>query len=167
MAEKFYDGRFPFAILDLDESEALGAKDLRCFSQFLDLSSCDPGKSFRDDRLYDATGIERAPENFETTLAKIVAKIDKWHAEAAIGFVAAVAIDRLKIGEPVERRFDFDVASGLEDRPKHSFSDRENVIRRDERRFDIYLSELRLPVRAQVFVAKTSRDLKIFFYARY
>src|SRR5438067_6119429 len=30
--EKFHDGRFPFAVLDLDEGETLGAVELRNFS---------------------------------------------------------------------------------------------------------------------------------------
>ena len=87
------------------------------------------------------------------------------HAEAAIGLIAAVSIDRLAISEPLERRFDVDVARGLEDRSKHSFRDRENIVGGDEGRFDVDLRELRLPVRPQIFVAKASRDLEIFFYA--
>ena len=87
------------------------------------------------------------------------------HAEAAIGLIAAVSIDRLAISEPVEWSLDVDVARGLEDRGKHSFGERENIVGRDKGGFDIDLRKLRLPVRAQIFVAKASRDLKIFFYA--
>ena len=37
-AEEFDDGRLPFAVLDLDEGETLGAVGLRHLGQFLDLA---------------------------------------------------------------------------------------------------------------------------------
>src|SRR5438046_2835296 len=105
-------------------------------------------------------------ENFKTAFTKGFTKIDQLHFEPAIGFIAAVAIERFAITKPVEWRINVNVACGLEDRSEHSFGDAEDVVGRDERRFDVDLRKLRLPVGAQIFVAKTFCDLKIFFNAR-
>src|SRR5437870_9210538 len=56
---------------------------------------------------------------------------------------------------------------GLENCRQHSFSNLENVVGRYERRFNIYLGKLWLPVRAQIFVTKTFGDLKILLHAGY
>ena len=71
--------------------------------------------------------------------------------------------DRFAIGHARERRRDFDAARGFEDRGEHSFDEREDVVRLDERSFDVDLREFRLPIGAQIFVAETFRDLEIFF----
>ena len=55
-------------------------------------------------------------------------------------------------------------ARRLENRGEHSFGQRVNIVRRDERRFDVDLGEFRLAIGAQIFVAKTFCDLKIFFH---
>ena len=123
------------------------------------------GKAFRVDRFHHAAGIDRAAKNLETARAKIVAQIDQLHPESAIRFVAAESSDRFAISQPIERRLDVDVARRLENRGQHSFGQRENIRRFDERSFDVDLGELRLAIGAEIFVAKTFRDLKIFFDA--
>ena len=122
-------------------------------------------KPFRVDCFHDAAGIERAAKNFETARSKIFAKIDQFHFETAIRFVAAVSADRFAISQPIERRLDVDLARGFENRREHSFGQRKNVVRFNERRFDVDLGKFRLAIGAQVFVAKTFRDLEIFFDA--
>ena len=131
------------------------------------MSDGDSRKSFRVNRLHHAARIKRTTKNFKTALAKNFAKIDKSYSKTAVRFIAAVSADRLPISEPVERRFDADVARGFEDGSEHSFRNRENVVRRYERSFNIDLRKFRLPVRTQIFVAKTFRDLEIFFHARH
>ena len=129
------------------------------------MSNRDSGKAFRIDRLHHAACIERATENFETAFAKNFSEIDKLHFKAAVRFIAAVSANCLAISKPIERRFDLDIARGLEDRRQHSFGNLENVVGRDERRFDIDLGKLRLPVGAQIFVTETFGNLKIFLHA--
>ena len=65
-----------------------------------------------------------------------------------------------------KRRRNFDAARGAEDRREHAFDEREDVLRLDERRLDVDLRELRLAIGAQIFVAKTFRDLEILLDAR-
>ena len=86
--------------------------------------------------------------------------------ETPIGLVAAESVHRFAVGQAWERRRNFDSARRFENRGEHSFGQREDVIRPDERSFDIDLGEFRLPIGAQIFVAKTFRDLEIFFQSR-
>src|SRR5207248_4313476 len=104
-------------------------------------------------------------KNLEVAGAKLIAKIDKVHAKAAIWLVAPESTDCLVIGEPVKRRFDVDVSRSLKNLGQHSFGQHENVVGLDKGRFDIDLGKFRLPLSAQVFVAKTFRDLKIFLHS--
>jgi hypothetical protein len=165
VTEELHDRRFPFAVLKLDEGETFCAVQLCNFSKLICLAYGDSGKTFCVDCLYDAARVKRTAKNFKTAVPKIFTKIDQLHFKPAIGFIAAVTIEHLTICKPVEWRFDVDVARGFEDRREHSFGDRKNVLRRDERRFDVDLRKLRLPVRAQIFVTETFCDLKIFFHA--
>ncbi len=103
-----------------------------------------------------------AAEKLEPALAKIVGEIDQLHPEAAVRLVAAVSVHRFAIGHARERRRNVDAARRLEDRRQHSLDQSEDVLRLDERRFDVDLRELRLAIGAQIFVAKAFRDLKIF-----
>ncbi len=165
LRKKFHNRRFPLAILDLDKGKTFGAVQLCNFSEFIGLSDGDSGKAFRVDRFHHAAGIERASENFEAAFSKDFSKIDKLHSKPAIGFIAAEAIDGVAVSEPVEWRFDVEVERCLENRRQHSFGNGEDVLRHDERRFNVDLRKLRLAVGAQIFVAETFRDLKILFHA--
>ena len=55
-------------------------------------------------------------------------------------------------------------ARGFENRGQHAFGERIDVLRPNERGFDVDLGELRLAIGAQIFVAETVRDLEIFFH---
>src|SRR4029077_2093500 len=110
------------------------------------LSDSDSCKTLGVDRLHHATGVERSAKDLETALAKNFSKIDKLDSKRAIRFVAAEAIDGVAISQPVEWRFDIEVECGFENRRQHSLRDGENVVRRDERRFDVDLRKFRLPV---------------------
>src|SRR5213079_1251016 len=144
------NGRFPFAVLNLDEGETLGAMQRGNFSKLIGLANSDSGKTFCVDCFYDAAGIKRTAKNLETAFTKGFTKVDQLHFKSAIGFIAAVAIERFTICKPVERRFDVDAARRLKNRCKHPFGDSKNVVGRDERCFDVDLRKLRLPVRAQI-----------------
>src|SRR5262249_53891897 len=159
--EKLYDRRFPFAVLDLDERESFCAMQLCYFRKFIGLADRDSRKAFRVDRFHHAACVERAAKNFETAFPKNFPKIDQLHLKTTIPFGAAISAGCLAISEPIERRFDLDVEGSLKNGGQHSLGDGENVVRRNERCFDVDLRELRLPVGAQIFVTKTFRDLKI------
>src|SRR5262249_57346066 len=95
--EELHDGRFPFVVLNLDESEPPGAVSLCNFRELISLADCDSGKAFCVDGFHNATGIERTTKNLETACAKGVTQIDQLHFEPAIRFIAAVTIDRSTI----------------------------------------------------------------------
>src|SRR5258708_1357333 len=101
------------------------------FSKLIGLAYGDSGKAFRVDCFHDAAGIKRTPKNFETAFTKGFTKIDQLHFESAIGFIAAVAIERFAITKPVKWRFDVNVARGLKGRREHSFGDAEDVVGRE------------------------------------
>src|SRR5207302_4845449 len=131
--------------------------------QLFDLSGRNSCKTFRVDRLDHTAGIERTAKNFETACTEIVAHVHEFNAETAIRLITAESANGFAIRQPIERRFDVDVAGSFENRREHSFSEREDVVRCYERRFDVDLGKLRLPIGPQILVAKTFRDLKIFF----
>src|SRR4030095_5512823 len=133
-------------VLNLDEGEPFGAVQLCNFSKLIGLADGDSGKTFCIDRFDDAIGIKRATKNFETAFTKGLTEIHQLHFEPAIGLIAAVAIERFSITKPVEWRFNGQVACGVEDRREYSFGDAEDVVERDERRFNVDLRKLRLPV---------------------
>src|SRR6266480_4371292 len=99
--------------------------------------------------------------------AKPFALIDQLHSKTAVRFIAAVSANCLAISKAIKGRFDVDVVRFFENCREHSFSNLENVIGRCERRFNIYLGKLRLPVGSQVFVTKTFGNLKILLHAGY
>ena len=129
VTEELHDRRFPFAVLNLDEGETFGAVQLCNFCKLIGLADGDSGKTFCVDCFHDAAGIERTAKNLETAFTKGFTKIDQLHFKPAIGFIAAVAIERFTICKPVEWRFDVDVARGLENRREHSFGERQKCRR--------------------------------------
>src|SRR5262249_25412817 len=134
--------------------------------QLVNLTNCNSGKTLRVESLNNSAGIDRPPENFEIAGAKFLTEIDQLHSKPAIRLVAAEPANRFAISQAVERRLDFEVASGLENRRQHSFGQSKDVRRHDERRLNVDLGEFRLPIRAKIFIAKTFRDLEIFLHAR-
>src|SRR6185503_12009695 len=71
---------------------------------------------------------------------------------------------RLCISKARERQRQLD-SNQLEDAGKQPFGNRVNLIERGKTHLDVELSKLGLPIRAQILVAKTSSDLKIFIQA--
>src|SRR5206468_1208407 len=137
----------------------------RFFRQLFNLSGRNSGETLRVDRLHHSARVERAAKNFEPARAKIVADINLLDAESTIGLIAAKPANGFAIGQPIERCFNVNVASGFENRGQHSLGQLENIVGCYEGGFDVDLGEFRLPIGAQVFVTKTFRDLKIFFDA--
>ncbi len=160
-AKKLHERRLPFAVLHLDEREPLGAVQLRHRRQLFHLAGGDERKALRVDRLDRAAGVERAAEHLEAARRKHVGEVDQRHRETPIGLVAAELIHRLVPGHARERRRNLDAARGAEDRREHPFDEPENILRLNERSFDVDLGEFRLPIGAQIFVAKAFRDLEI------
>src|SRR5437867_5839339 len=70
LREKFHDGRFPLAVLDLNKGESLRAVQFCNFSELVSLSNRDSCKALRVDCFHYATCIERGTKNFETAFAE-------------------------------------------------------------------------------------------------
>src|SRR5262249_31601947 len=132
VTEELHDGRFPFTVLNLDKGETLGAVQLCNFRELIGLAYGDSGKAFCIDCFHNAAASERAPKNLEPAFTKGLPEINQLHFEPAIGLNAAVAIERFTISKPVEWRFDLNIARRFENRRKHCFRQREDIVRRDE-----------------------------------
>ena len=80
--------------------------------------------------------------------------------EAEVGLVGPVAVDGLVVGQPTHRKLDLDAAL-----PQHvrqqALVQINHVVGVDEGHLDVQLREVRLPIRAQIFIPEAARDLKI------
>ena len=70
-----------------------------------------------------------------------------------------------RVSQPWKRHGDVDPTCRLENCRQHSLGQRINIVRCDERRFNVDLRKLRLAIGSQIFIAKRFRDLKIFFHS--
>ena len=165
VVEKFYDGRFPFPALGLDERQAFRAEALRVFGHCLDLSLCGAGQSFGVERLHDAAVGDRTAEDFERAGAEFLGEVREFHAEARVRFVDAVAVQRLLEGEAFEWRRHVQVQRDFPDALEQPLNQVINVLAFNERHLDVNLRELRLAVGPQILVAVAARELEIFFDA--
>ena len=161
VAEEFDDGGLPFAAFDLDEGEALRAELLSDVGEVVDLAAGDVGEAFDVDRFHDPAVVEGAAENLELAGRKDGAEVLNLDSEAGVGFVTAEAIHRILVGEARERERDLDVVGGFDNGGEDLFAECEDVFFGDEGGFDVELSELGLAVGAEIFVAKTARDLEV------
>ena len=94
VAEKFHDGRFPFAAFDLDERQAFRAETLGVFGHRFNLALRRAGQAFGVERLDHAAVGDRAAEHLERARAKFFREIHQFHAEARVRLVNAVAVQR-------------------------------------------------------------------------
>ena len=166
VAEKLHDGRFPFTVFDLDERQTFRAVGLCGLRQFFDLAGGDPREPLRVDGLDDPARVQRATENLEAARRERAAEVGQFQAETGVGLVAAEAVHGVGVGQSREGRRYLDSEGFLEHGGQHALDQRDDVVRRDEARFNIHLGKLQLPVGAQVFVAEALGDLKIFLQAR-
>ena len=84
---------------------------------------------------------------------------------AQVGPVDAVALHRVRVRHAPERRRECRDPPRAK-RAHEPLGDAHDVLLRDERRLDVDLRELRLPVGAQVLVAEAARDLEVAVEAR-
>jgi hypothetical protein len=82
-------------------------------------------------------------------------------AIAKVRTVAAVRFHRLGVAHAVELRGHVVVAGFAPHGPEQPLGEGENVVAPDERRLNVDLRELRLPVGAQVFITEAAGDLEI------
>src|SRR5581483_5931540 len=165
VVEEFDDGRFPFAVFDLDVGEAFRAETLGVFGHVLDLALRGAGEALGVDRLYHAAVRDGAAEDLEGAGPEFLREIGELHAEAEVGLVDTETIERLVEGGPAERRGNVHVKRRLPDAFQQAFDQSVNVLAFDERHLDVHLGELELAIGALVFVAIAAGELEIFFHA--
>ncbi len=115
VAEKFHDGRFPFAAFDLDVSQPFRAETLGVFGHRLNLALRRAGQPFRVDRLHHAAGGDRAAEHLELAGAEFLREIHQLHAEPRVRLVNAAAVQRFLEADALERRRHVHVQRGFPD----------------------------------------------------
>ena len=120
-------------------------------------------------RLTGAAGHHDRPhvlglEDPESGVGEVGGQVGDLGLEAQVGLVGAVALHRLGVGDPRERRGHL-VADQQPDRGDQVLGQRDDVVLVDEAHLDVELGELGLPVGAEVLVAVTARDLEVALQA--
>jgi len=90
-----------------------------------------------------------------------LAEVGQFQAETHIGFVAAVAAERLIPGKTGERFRQLFVAQVLDHVDGHAFDELQDILLLHKRHFDIELSELRQTVGTLRLVPETAGDLEV------
>src|SRR5262249_25465582 len=159
--EKFGHRRLQTAVGDLHPYEALGAPALGLRDEVVGLLPAEPAGARNAERLHRVSAANHLGEGLELTAAEQIADVLELEAETQIGLVGAEAIHGLGVGEPGERRWQRHVVH----RPQHlgdqALHQRQEIVAVQERRLDVDLGELGLPVLAQIFVAEAANDLEV------
>ena len=164
-AEKFHDGRFPFAAFDLNERETFRTKTLGVFGHGLNLALRRAGHAFRVECFDHATSRNLAAKHFERARFEIIRHVHEFHREARVGLINAIAVQRLLERDALEGRRHVDVQGGFPDALEQAFNERVNIFAVNEAHLDVHLRELGLAVGTQIFVAIAAGELKIFLHA--
>ncbi len=172
VVEKLYNRRFPLdgstvrPFLDLDVGKTFRAKTLGVFGHRLDLALRRAGHAFRVHGFHHAAVGNRAAEHLEGARLEFLGEIHEFHAKTSVGLVNAVAVQRFLEADALERRGHVRVECSFPDALEQTFDERVNVFAFNEAHFDVQLRELGLTIGAQILVAITARELKIFLHAR-
>ena len=113
-------------------------------------------RATRHDDRADVLGLEDA----EGGVLEELLALDEFDPEAQVGLVATVTTHRLGVGHPRDRRLDL-VADEPPQRCQHFLGEQDDVVLGDERHLDVELSELGLPVGAEILVAVATGDLVV------
>src|ERR1700749_1696434 len=116
--------------------------------------------AFDDNRLDFTILFKRRGERRERRLSKRGRDVLQLHPETQVRLVAPEAAHRLSVSQTPERRFQLR-ADQTKNANEQAFDQTIDLLARGEAELDIELRELRLPIRAQVFVAEAARDLVI------
>ena len=100
-------------------------------------------------------------EDAELGLAGKIRDVNQFQAEAQIGGVVAKPFHRLVVGHPRQRQLELHAEDFLRQPGHQPIDHADDVLRGDERHFQVQLRELRLPIGPQVLVAKATGDLDI------
>ena len=170
VAEKLHDRRLPLpADRPLDIRQPLRAEfRLHPLLPFLELLLAQQRRrTLRVQRLDHPAAIHHRTEHLELRLPENVRQLHQLQPEAGVRLVAAIAVHRLAIRHPRKRHRDLHPARLAKNPRQQPLDQRLNLHLRDERRLHIDLRELRLPVRPQILIAKTPRDLEILLQPRH
>ena len=149
-------------LIDFDVGEPLRAVNRDKIRVVIELFAGQAATARRPHRRYATRRIvRRTGEHLEFDRGHDVAEFDELERIAQIGAVATVTRHRFGITQPRKRIGQGHIEYIREDRADHRFHEPHDIIFFDERHFDVELREFRLPVRAQVLVAKTAHDLVV------
>ena len=144
--------------LETDQPADAGA--LRDRLEFIDLLAT-PGRAPRHaDPAHAATGLQRRLDDPRLALCELGGEVLDLEPIAEVGAVAAVALHGIGIAHAREGGLHRDPRLGPE-RLDHPLRERDDVLTADERRLDVDLGELELPIGAQVLVTEAAGDLEV------
>ena len=165
--QEFQDGRLqalasPGQVIDLDVSQSLGAVFAHKGGVIVDLLAGERVAARQAQSGHPAVGLPGRPgEDLEFHLSHHIAEFHQLQGVAQIRPVRAVAPQGLGVAQArkgVAQVYAFDL---LEQGADQVFHQLHHIVLFHERHLHIQLSELRLPVGAQVLVAKTADDLVV------
>ncbi len=117
--------------------------------------------------LHDPAGLEGGGEAAEGAGAEHAGGVVEFETEPHVGLVRTVAVHRLAVREPWERRGDVAPERALHHVAHQVFVERQDVVFVHERHLDVELGEVGLPVGPQVLVAEAARDLEVAIDTRH
>ncbi|OQC53445.1 MAG: hypothetical protein BWX54_02407 [Verrucomicrobia bacterium ADurb.Bin018] len=166
-SEELDDGRFPSAVfLHANIGQAAKAALLgQARPVFLHELDRRVGQPLGVDGLDHAAAFQRAAKHLELGALEDVGQIHNFHAEAQVGLVTAEAVHGLAVGHARQGQFGHGQFGGGHQSRQQAIHSGDDVIRGDERHFEVNLREFRLAVGAQIFVAETPRNLHIAIHA--
>ena len=159
--KELHDGRLPFSVLDLDESQASSAVLTRNLRKMLDLARGNIRESLGVDGLHNSAGFDGRAKHLELALAKNVVKGDKFHTESAVRLVNAVTIHGFLIGQARKGTRDVGAPHELENLRKQALDKRKNLLLGHEGDLHVDLRQFGDPIGTGIFIAETFCDLEI------
>ena len=155
-------------IVDLDVGQPLGAVDRHELGVAVDLAAGQLAAAGHAQADHPAAlHVGRAREHLEVDAFHRLGEIGELQLHPQVGLVRTVQPHRFGIRHGRKLLGQIDVDRRLEHRADHLLEDRADLDLGQERGFAVDLGELRLPVGAQVFIAKALGDLVVAIEARH
>lgn len=165
LAEELQDGALPFAILCLDEGEALGTEHLGGVFEGFHFALRGVGKALSVESLYNATLSNDVCENLKASVFEDIAEIYELQTETGVRLIHTEAVHGFVVRHTGEGQRNINALHFFPDGGEHAFHEGIHVLTINEGCLDIYLGELGLAVSAKVFVTEAASHLVVALYA--
>ncbi len=153
------DGPLPSVARDLGVGKTDSVARAHALGHLVNLAAAQLIRRRQHDSIDTLAAREHFGENLELRAGKRGAQILELHREAHVRLVDAETFHRLGVRQAQKWQLQLDPEHAAVNLRHHALASRHHVVDTRAGHLDIDLAELGLPVGAQVFVAKASRDL--------